>query len=96
MGSAFVAGEIVYLDDNPDVMFLIVHIKDALAWIEPYGHHGRHKHFKVSGRCGCSVNHLVDTSRLWRTVWSKIIHDIKEGQNVEQTQAVEVVAPRSQ
>ena len=70
MSSAFVAGEIVCLDDNYTVMFTIVHIKDNLAWIEPYAVTGNHKHFSISGECYCGHNAVVHTARIWKTSWN--------------------------
>ena len=69
MTTAFVAGEIVCLDDNSTVMYTIVHVKDDLAWIEPYAFTADHKHFSTSGECYCGRNDVINTARLWKAFW---------------------------
>lgn len=59
------SGTNVHVDNDPEVIFQIVHKHGTKAWITPIFHTQQHQHHHVPrGLCWCKKDQIVEMDRL--------------------------------
>lgn len=54
----------ISVDENHEVVFVIIHIHDEVAWVRPKRVTRVHEHQMVNGSCWCQKDQLVSINRL--------------------------------